>query len=223
MTWIKICGTTNLEDAQLAVDAGADALGFIFAPSPRQITPKAAAEIINELPSKIVKVGVFVNGMAEEMAGVATAVGLNSIQLHGFEGTDTLKAIEDAIGPELGIIRALPGDLLAGEFLLSESHTRPNRAVLLDNSRLDSSGGTGEPFEWETAARNVRVMSERFNFKFIIAGGLTSENVGEAIRIFRPWGVDVVSGVESKPGKKDPQKLRDFIRAVREADKSYHV
>src|SRR5436305_12059639 len=166
MTWIKICGTTNLEDAHLAAEAGADALGFIFAPSPRRVETEAA-EIIRAVPKNIVKVGVFMNGLAEQMATVAFSVGLNSVQLHGDEGTGELKVIEEALGPELGIIRAIPGAMLSADFLLSGSFTRPNRAVLLDNAGPDLSGGTGKPFEWKKVAPNVRLMSERFNVKFI--------------------------------------------------------
>src|SRR5436305_12299682 len=104
MTWIKICGTTNLEDAHLAAEAGADALGFIFAPSPRRVETEPAAKIIRALPKNIVKVGVFMNGLAEQMAPIAFSVGLNSVQLHGNEGTGELRVIEEALGPELGII-----------------------------------------------------------------------------------------------------------------------
>ena len=222
MTWIKICGTTNLEDAQLAAAAGADALGFIFAPSPRQIDPATAAEIIRALPKGIVRVGVFVNESLATITQIVAEAGLNTVQIHG-DGPPlpaSLKAVEEVLGQECGIIRAIPGERLSGDFMFSESFALPNRAVLLDNARSDSSGGTGKSFDWSTVASNVRLMSDRFDLKFIIAGGLTPGNVGEAIRLFRPWGVDVVSGVEAKPGKKDPQKLRDFIQAVRDAGKA---
>jgi len=221
VTWIKICGTTNLEDAQLAAEAGADALGFIFAPSPRQIDRSRAKEIIRVLPKGIVRVGVFVNESLETMTQTVTEVGLNTIQVHGDRPPipTSLKAVEEALGHERGIIMAIPGEKLSGDFMLSGGFALPNRAVLLDNAAPDSSGGTGKRFDWSTVARNVRLMSDHFDLKFIIAGGLTPENVGEAIRLFRPWGVDVVSGVEAKPGKKDPKKLRAFIQAVRELDK----
>jgi phosphoribosylanthranilate isomerase len=221
MTWIKICGTTNLEDAQLAAEAGADALGFIFAPSARRIAPAAAAEIIPVLPSKVEKVGVFVNEPAGQLGEMVTTLGLTAVQLHGDETSEVVHAIEAAFGGDFRIIKALAAEAASGDSPLSDEFARPKRAFLLDNTGLGARGGTGEAFSWHDTALGVRKLSLRFNF--IIAGGLTPENVSEAIRLFRPWGVDVVSGVESKPGKKDPGKLRAFIQAVREADTSYRI
>lgn len=221
MTWIKICGTTNLEDAQLAVEAGADALGFIFAPSARRIAPAVAAEIAPKLPSKVEKVGVFVNEPAGMLGETVTAVGLTAVQLHGDETSEVVEAIGATFGEDFRIIKALAPEAVSDDFPLSAEFARPTRAFLLDNTGLGARGGTGEAFSWHDMALGVRRMSLRFNF--IIAGGLTPENVCEAVLLFRPYGVDVVSGVESRPGKKDPQKLRDFVQAVREADTSYHV
>jgi len=215
MTWIKICGTTNLEDAQLAVEAGADALGFIFAPSPRRITPAQAAEIIRVLPPAVEKVGVFVNESAARLREVARETGITSIQLHGNESANFIDGIDLEIRHRLIKTLAASVDLRNA---LSELRTaNPVETILLDSSSLHQRGGTGQAFDWRSTAA---IVAEHADRRWIIAGGLTAENVGEAIRLFRPWGVDVVSGVEAKPGKKDPQKLHAFIRAVREADKS---
>src|SRR5579859_5539810 len=156
MTWIKICGTTTLEDARLAADAGADALGFIFAPSARRITASQASVIIRDLHGDVAKVGIFANGIAKDVAAVASEVGLTFVQLYGNQGTASLKEMEEALGPKMGIIRAIPGERMADEFLLSAAFALPNRAVLLDNTGPDGMGGTGTRFEWSKIALRVR-------------------------------------------------------------------
>jgi phosphoribosylanthranilate isomerase len=219
MIWIKICGTTNLEDAHLAVDAGADALGFIFAPSPRRIAPANAAEIIRKLPKKTEKIGVFVDQRPQYIRETIAKSGVTGIQFQRKHGPELAERLKREIR-RLKVTKVEPvSEWLkrmekATGFFLREG-TRWIDRLMFDNG----AGGTGQTFAWERSSQWIRAVGMAFP-KIIIAGGLTPENVGEAIRFFRPWGVDVVSGVESKPGKKDPQKLRAFIRAVREADKS---
>ncbi len=219
MTWVKICGTTSLRDAQLSIDAGANALGFVFAPSPRRVEVRAAAEIIVGLPGGVEKVGVFVNEEPARVAGIAEQVGLTGVQLHGDEPASHLAEFRRALG-ERRIIKTLhaPELLAAGQEGLAPYLATRHRydAILLDSGSAARPGGTGVPFAWEKAlplAKAIRVM----NIRLIIAGGLTAENVGEAIRMFAPWGVDVVSGVETAPGQKDEIKLREFIAAVAQA------
>jgi phosphoribosylanthranilate isomerase len=219
MTWIKICGNTNLADAKLAIAAGADAVGFIFAPSARQITQEAAAEIIEALPTKVAKIGVAVNQSPDYLARLAQNVGLTGLQLQGDEPGDQLWAYRSALQPRTIIKTLQASALLAGddEFLyqylgVSEFFD----AVLLDAGSATQRGGTGVPFDWNAMVSTVSRIKE--TIPVIIAGGLSPENVGDAVRLFRPWGVDVVSGVESQTGKKDEAKLRAFIQAVRAVD-----
>ncbi len=222
MTWTKICGTTNLGDANLAVSAGADALGFIFAPSSRQIQQDAAAEIIAALPAKIAKIGVTVNHSPEAVAKLAQTVGLTGIQLQGDEPGDQLRAYRSALAPRKIIKTLQARHVLAGgdEYLyryLRESEFFD--ALLLDAGVPGQPGGTGIPFDWNALAPLVAHI-KRWT-PVIIAGGLTAENVPDALRQFEPWGVDVASGVESAPGHKDEAKLRAFVHAVRIASISH--
>jgi len=209
--WVKICANTSLENARVAADAGADALGFVFAPSPRRVTPAQAAAIVRELPSAIEKIGVFVDAPLEEIASTVEASGLTGVQLH-WPGNGTLAAqLRARFGPELRILRvvhfapdaAIPEDANADGFLI-DSHT------------ATAVGGTGVAYDWSLAAttlfRNVEARKP-----LIAAGGLTPENVAQAIARLRPWGVDVVSGVESSPGKKDAAKVRAFVAHARAA------
>jgi phosphoribosylanthranilate isomerase len=217
MVWVKICGTTNLEDAQAAVDAGADALGFIFAQSPRRISPAEAKRIIAALPRKVERVGVFVNQKSKIILETAEKAGLTAVQLHGDETLEFAHELRDgarAAGLKLRIYKAvamtsLPGDLdlFSPKNLIS--------AFLLDSGSWTKRGGTGKKFDWKQAAPMVRFMGRRFDL--IIAGGLNPENVVKAVGLFRPWGVDVVSGVEREPGRKDHDKVREFVKAAKEA------
>ncbi len=221
MTWTKICGTTNLADAHLAVSAGADALGFIFAPSPRQIQQEAAAEIIAALPAKVAKIGVTVNQSPEAVAKLAQNVGLTGIQLQGDESCDQLCAYRSAL-PSRKLIKTLQArQVLAGGDEYLYQYLRQSEffdALLLDSGVPGQRGGTGVPFDWDALAPLVAHMKRRI--PVIIAGGLTPENVPEALRLFEPWGVDVVSGVECAIGRKDETKLRAFVNAVRTASVS---
>jgi phosphoribosylanthranilate isomerase len=233
MTWIKICGTTNLEDALLAVEAGADALGFVFyEKSPRNITPEAAKEIIAQLPTEIQKVGVFAEASAIRSAEISMLCGLTDLQLHVSEISRQPPGVPHTTGAGLKrvfLVFSAP-DLMGGEpgihvdfgaiGKLPRSETldwSPIDTVFLDSGTPEQPGGTGRTFDWEKAAPLVERMKE--NAKVVVAGGLNPDNVTDAIRILKPWGVDVVSGVEASPGKKDPEKVRAFIRAVRQSEK----
>jgi phosphoribosylanthranilate isomerase len=212
-TWIKFCGTTSLADALASAEAGADALGFIFAPSKRQITPQLAGEIISQLPAGIERIGIFMDENLDTILRIAEDIGLTGVQLHGGESTEfvtELKA-EPVAERRLRVIKTV---IMNGDFHLQLEKfvtTSPSADAIL----LDSGAGSGQPFEW----RGVRSFLTGTEMKFIVAGGLNPENVSGAMRMFHPYGVDVVSGVESLPGKKDPQKLKAFVAAVRNAEK----
>ena len=220
MTWIKICATTSLRDAQASVAARANALGFIFAPSPRRIETSAAAEIIAALPAEVEKVGVFVNQTPERIAEIAQEVGLTGVQLQGDEPAHQLAEFRCMLHG-----RKLIKTLHARELLTNGGAPQLQAyldaqgsidAVLLDSGRPEQRGGTGVPFDWQSALPIVQRIKAAL--PVIIAGGLTAENVGQAIRLFEPWGVDVVSGVEREPGNKDEAKLRSFVAAVRQTE-----
>ena len=206
-TRVKICGITSLADAQSAVAAGADVLGFnFFEGSPRHISLEKAAEIAKQIPPAVLRVGVFVNVPAEFITRAIGGCGLNLLQFHGEEppefcvqfGLMSMKAIR-----------------IRDAASLKEMARFSTDAYLLDAFSPAARGGTGERFNWELA-----VEAQKFGKPVFLAGGLTPENVADAVRKVRPFGVDVASGVESSPGKKDHAKLRTFIAAVRNADKT---
>jgi phosphoribosylanthranilate isomerase len=211
-TWIKICGTTSLEDALSSIAAGADALGFIFAPSKRRILPENAQKIIRQLPQNIEKIGVFLDAGPMAIRQVVSEVELTGIQMHG----------EGEFPPE--VYSYLPEDRREGLRKIKtvivwegfELRFDSYAAVpgVVDAWLFDSGAGSGRSFGWQEARAKLGNRQGRF----ILAGGLTPENVGEAIRTFRPWGVDVVTGVEREPGRKDPEKLKAFVAAVRRAE-----
>jgi phosphoribosylanthranilate isomerase len=219
MTWIKICATTNLRDAQASIAAGANALGFIFAPSTRRIEIGTAAEIIAALPAEIEKIGVFFNDTPERVAVVAAQLGLTGCQLHGDEPPSQMAKYREAMGGRKLIKTLQARDLLAeGGVRILQPYLDASAsidAVLLDSARRGDRGGTGVPFDWEIAAPIVHRI--KAVLPVVIAGGLTAENVDQAIRLFEPWGVDVVSGVERETGRKDEAKLRGFVGAVSRA------
>jgi phosphoribosylanthranilate isomerase len=210
-TWIKICGTTCLEDALSAREAGADALGFIFAPSKRRVSPEQAQSIIRALPPDIERIGVFMNSPAAEIASIVSSVELSGIQMHGEEFPPEVysylpKSRRDGL-------RKIKTVLMRDGFeLMFDSYAGAPGVV--DAWLFDSGAGSGKTFDWRAAKAQL---GER-DGKFIVAGGLTPENVGEAIGVFHPWGVDVVTGVEREPGRKDPGKLQAFVAAVRRAE-----
>lgn len=201
MIRVKICGITNLRDALLAVDSGADALGFVFyEESPRRVTPEATAAIVAELPPFVSKVGVFVNSPLETVERIMSYCRLDLAQLHGAE----TPAFCRALFPK--VIKAFR---VSGRQGLGEVADYSASAYLLDAYDPEAVGGTGKTFDWELA----RTVSAAH--RVILAGGLTPANVGQAVALVKPYGVDVSTGVESSPGKKDAGLLRAFIRAAR--------
>jgi len=202
MTFIKICGITNIEDAHASIDLGADALGFVFAESPRKVSPSTAKTIISQLPSNGLYVGVFVNHTTDEIIKIKKFCGLNTVQIH-----DDLSDM-DQIKKDFRMIKG---------FRVKPDHPiphvdDPNIIMLLDTYSKTSHGGTGMTFDWQKA---VDIANKQ---PIILAGGLTPENVALAIETVRPFAVDVSSGVEKSKGLKDHQKISAFIKNVRETD-----
>ena len=198
-----MCGITNVGDARAAVESGADALGLVFARSPRQVGVEAAREVAEAVPDSVLKVGVFVNEEPDEVARIAGAVGLDYAQLHGDEEPET---VTDLRGRGVKVIKALR---VRGEESLEELERFEADLFLLDAYSEKARGGTGEKFDWGLA----KSLKGRDNI--LISGGLGPENVGEAIRLFRPYGVDASSSLESSPGIKDRERVRRFIFAAR--------
>jgi phosphoribosylanthranilate isomerase len=222
MTWVKICGMTNLEDALTAVEAGADAVGFVFyEKSPRKISVEAAREIVRQLPEGVEKVGVFVDLGSEQIREIVLAVGLSAVQLHGDKSMNCLWEDPRPSAQSVGASRLIPmiyaETLRDSGFLINQDVRDQIFAILLDSRSDGTPGGTGATFDWESTRDIVQAMS--LVVPVIVAGGLTPANVPEAMRLFQPFGLDVVSGVEASPGKKDPQKVRAFVKAVRDADR----
>jgi phosphoribosylanthranilate isomerase len=242
MTWIKICGITNLEDALVAVDAGADAVGFVFyEKSSRNMIPEKVRDIVDHLPEKIEKVGVFVSSSAEDLLRIIRTAGLTAMQHQFTFASVGSPESQAAIDRELFPARFQTFVCFPASFFLTskksidsaaESFSRFRRqgpgqpaspdgifeTVFLDSGTNGQPGGTGEPFDWSKAMPIAKGMRDG-GLKLVVAGGLRPENVRDAMEILHPWGVDVSSGVEAKPGKKDPQKVRAFVKAVREADR----
>lgn len=206
---IKICGITNWTDANRAIQSGASLLGFNFYPrSPRYITPRKARGIVRRLPRGISAVGVFVNETEDRMLAIARTVGLDYLQLHGDEPPAAVARLKRKVR----IIRAFR---VRKPFRATQlAPFRQAHAILLDGFDPQLTGGTGRTFDW-TLARRAKPYGRIF-----LAGGLTPENIGEAIRTVRPYAVDVCSGVEARPGKKDAARLRAFHRAVVDAQRS---
>jgi phosphoribosylanthranilate isomerase len=219
--WVKICANTNVEDALLAVEAGADAVGFVFAPSKRQVNADQVAKITAALPHSVEKVGVLTTTDVEEIVRTASTAGLTGVQLHSSFNPALIEAVVDHSGGKLQIFQVVdvPEDANAETMheTLRAALEHPNvAAVLLDASHGGASGGTGKPFDWKRMASVVReVCSEVEDGRVIVAGGLRAENVAEAIAEFGPWGVDVASGVEVSYGKKDAERVRAFVAAAK--------
>jgi phosphoribosylanthranilate isomerase len=243
MTWVKICGTTNLEDALLAVDAGADAVGFVFyEKSPRCVKVDTARNIIEKLPENVEKVGVFV-GPGSNAVDVLRRAGLTAIQsyfsLQGFAGSPANEGLAFDVGLMPAGFRSLMAfsttlfggnaDLLqqtvtafaSARTKIAADGTEPPAGILdtflLDSGNSQQPGGTGAIFDW-AKTKPIADVIRSHGLKLVVAGGLKPENVCDAIDVLQPWGVDVVSGVEASPGKKDPEKVRAFVRAVRDMD-----
>jgi len=201
---VKICGITNAADGIAAAEAGADVLGFVFyEASPRFITIEAAAEIIRQLPPFIVKTGVFVGAPSELVVRAIAQCGLNLLQFHGTEAPEYCT--------QFGLM-SMKAFRIRDEASLARLKEYPTEAWLLDSYAPDWVGGTGEKFNWDLA-RQANALGK----PIFLAGGLTPLNVAEAIERVRPYGVDVSSGVEAAPGKKDHEKLQAFIGAAKRA------
>jgi phosphoribosylanthranilate isomerase len=203
---VKICGITNWTDARRAAEAGADFLGFNFyRRSPRYVRPSTARRIVRRLPRGIRSVGVFVNESEEKMLRIARAVGLDYLQLHGDESPLAIARLS----PSLPVIKAVRVPKVFRPAALA--NFRRASALLLDGFDRQSRGGTGKTFDWKVARHAAKTN------RIFLAGGLTPENVAAAIRAARPYAVDVCSGVETRPGKKDDARVKALIRAVRQA------
>jgi phosphoribosylanthranilate isomerase len=206
MAKIKICGITNLEDAQNAVSFGADAIGFIFANSPRNIKPEIAKFIIKNLKGDVLKVGVFVNELPNELIRIAEYCALDAIQLHGDEGPEYSSHLKN-----WQVIKAFR--IKDASSLTPIPHYKDVFAYLLDTFSKDTYGGTGKTFNW-----NLAVKAKAFGKPIILSGGLGSNNVEEVLRIVRPYGIDISSSIEVRPGKKDPKLLKEIISMVKALD-----
>jgi phosphoribosylanthranilate isomerase len=218
--WIKICGNTSAADALLAVDAGADAVGFVFAASPRHVTESEAAGIVTRLPKTVETIGVFVDATVEEIYSAVRMCHLTGVQLHWDAPPDLPTRLKSRLGSDLRVLRVLHfgQDVAERVATLAASYEMdPNvDALLVDSRTAVAAGGTGLAYDWGLAAKMVFQNAQAR--KLVAAGGLTPENVSEAIAALRPWGVDVVSGVEAEPGRKDPLNVREFVKRAKAAE-----
>ena len=217
--WIKICGNTTLADAVLAAEAGADAVGFVFAPSPRQVSVRHVATITPRLPASTEKIGVFVDTDFEEIASAVCVCGLTGVQLHFDAPLDLSARLRQRFGNGLRILRLVHFGVEQAPGAPPPAADANADAVLVDSRSSKAVGGTGIAFDWQAARDTLFQNSVTSTQRYIVAGGLTPANVAEAIGILGPWGVDVVSGVESAPGHKDSAKLRAFIANARAVER----
>ncbi|HDR7792410.1 TPA: phosphoribosylanthranilate isomerase [Bacillus luti] len=202
---VKICGITDMETAKTACEYGADALGFVFAESKRKITPEQAKEIITELPAHVLKVGVFVNESVEVIQKIADECGLTHVQLHGDEDNHQIRRLNIPSIKALGVI---------SEADMRNAQAYETDCILFDSPKEKFHGGNGKKFSWELLAHMPKELRE----KTILAGGLNALNIEEAIRTIQPYMVDVSSGVETE-GKKDVEKIKQFIKKAKECSK----
>lgn len=203
MVKVKVCGIKEPGDARVAADAGADAIGLVFAESPRRVSVEEAQEVTAALPEGILKVGVFVDAEPEEVLRIAEVVGLDYAQLHGDEDPETVAAIR---GSGLGVIKALR---VRNAEVLAAVERYEADLFLLDAWSVKARGGTGERFDWGLAT------SLKGRDNILVSGGLNPENVREAIEFFEPYGVDASSSLEERPGKKDGERVRRFVSAAK--------
>lgn len=206
--FVKICGVTNVEDAQFALECGADAIGLNFYErSPRFITMERAQEIVSKLPEHKSKIGVFVNASRKRILEVIKTVNLSAVQLVGQHGPDDLVNFESSV---IKVFRVYPG------FDVEVLRNYIIDAFLLDTYQDETYGGTGKTFDW-----NVAIKAKEYG-KIILSGGLNPENIEDAVKYVQPYGVDVSSGVELRPGRKDPKKIRNFIARARSVPLYYN-
>lgn len=198
--FVKVCGTTSEEDALLAVAMGADAIGFIFAPSPRQVSPSRVADIVKRLPPDVVTVGVFRDEAPQRVVEIVATVGLRGAQLHGHETVEQARWVKGRVP---FVIQAFP----AGDSALLRASDYWVDAVMIDSP----SPGSGQVFDWSLAD------GAPDGNRLILAGGLDAGNVAAAVQRVHPWGVDACSGLEATPGHKDPRKVRAFVAAAKAA------
>lgn len=217
--WVKICANTNVDDAQLAASFGADAVGFVFAPSKRQVSVEQVAAITSQLPSSVEKVGVFDTTVFDEVVEGVRRAGLTMAQLHSAYQPELVARLH-AQGIPIFQTMHWQTDLSAEDQIRTFAETAAAidrqgfaRAVLVDSRTPKAAGGTGIAFRWSDAA----AVLGRMKTPVLVAGGLHPENVVEAIQTLHPWGVDVATGVERAPGQKDPEKLRSFLVRAKEA------
>lgn len=216
--WVKICGITSVEDARIAAEAGADAIGLVFAESPRRVALEEAYKIVQQAPKAVEKIGVFVDAGFEEILSAVKYARLTGVQLHGDESGELAQRICERaalVGLQLRVVRVIRCGTNAVRlgFDLRLPETGGQQTFLVDSRVEGKHGGTGVAFDWR-AAREM-FQGANANCRLVVAGGLTPQNVGKAIAILRPWGVDVSSGVESAPGRKDSQRVIEFVRAAR--------
>jgi phosphoribosylanthranilate isomerase len=237
--WVKICANTNLQDAALAAELGADAVGFVFAPSKRRVTPEQVAAITPHLPPDVERIGVFATQDFDEIVETVRVAGLTAVQLHGVVDEALAKRLEARFEGRVSLIQTvhwviepldLPESYTAGsagssadevaaeigrvaQSGLTDRVSGAGSRILIDSKVKSASGGTGVAFDWAQAS--AVFASAPKSVRLIVAGGLTPENVLTAIRTVAPWGVDVASGVEASPGKKDPARLAHFLRNAR--------
>lgn len=201
---IKICGITNFDDALAAAELGADYIGFVFAPSPRRIEPERAKTIIDRLPRAVLKVGVFVNEHADKVKEIASYCSLDWLQFHGDESPEYCQRFEQRVIKTVRVKNGASLDRLA-DYQVD--------AFLLDTYSEDKLGGTGKTFDW-----NIAREAKKYG-KIFLSGGLNAGNVAEAIKLVKPYAVDVSSGIESAPYQKNHTKIRSFIEACRKIDR----
>jgi phosphoribosylanthranilate isomerase len=213
--WVKICANTNFEDALLAAEAGADAVGFVFAESPRRVTAKQVGAIAPHLPEALEKFGVFVGSSLDEIAQTVSECGLTGVQLHFSHDPRLAEKLRERFGPKLTILRVVHYSQDLETHIKEAQKDLSINGVLVDSRTATVVGGTGIRFDWQAARRGF--LEAAPHLRLIAAGGLNPANVAEAIQTLGPWGVDVASGVEAAPGKKDPEKVRAFVSAARAA------
>jgi phosphoribosylanthranilate isomerase len=227
--WIKICANTNLEDAQLAAELGADAVGFVFAPSSRQVTAADVARITPHLPEGLECVGVFPSLEAQQIADIAQECGLTTVQLQGGVNLELVRQLDEIFNGQVKLIQtvhwqvddAAASAAAASASVIAEQLRQVAAQDLIGRVLIDAKvgpalGGNGVSFDWDAARATLAEAST--GLKLIVAGGLREDNVADAIRRLNPWGVDVASGVEQSPGRKSHEKLAAFIRAARNPD-----